>query len=219
MSSAAVKCLYDQMVAVEDLKPHPKNPNRHGSDQLDRLGFIIETQGWRRPVRVSKLSGHITAGHGALEAAKKKGWTHVPVNFQEYASEAEEYQDIVADNAIGLWSELDLEMIKMELPALGEMNLELLGLEKFDLSTERTEDGEVFDRTHEQYTGSIIKQIVLFFKADDYPTIVARANAMLERLEVKDYSELFLRLMDEHDRTHAPASGPQGPAQEVSPSV
>lgn len=209
MNTAAVKCAHDEMVEISTLLPHPKNPNRHSDAQIERLGNIIEATGWRRPVRVSKLSGLVTVGHGALEAARKKGWTHVPVNRQDYVNDVEEYADMVADNAIALWSDLDINSIKLELPALSDLNFDLLGIEDFKLPAldeERTEAGSVFSRTQEQYTGSIIKQIVLFFKADTFPEVVRRANEKMEKLGLQDYSELFLRLMDEDDRNSAPTS-------------
>lgn len=123
-----VNCLYDKLVPISELKPHPKNRNSHPDSQLVRLAQILEYQGWRYPIKVSKLSGFITSGHGRLEAAKKAGFTQVPVNFQEYDSEAQEYADLIADNGIALWSELDIENIKNDIPELPDLDFNLLGL-------------------------------------------------------------------------------------------
>lgn len=222
MNTPTIHCLHDEVLSIDDerLKPHPENPNKHTDDQYVRLAEIIQANGWRRPIRISKRSGLMTVGHGALEAARRNGWTHVPVNFQHYDDEAQEYSDMVADNALGAWSTIDRAMVLKKLPELGEFDPNRFGLKDFKLPDlapldERKADGSVFDRTHEQYTGSIIKQIVLFFKAEDFPVIVQRANAKLAELGLKDYSELFRRLLDEHDRTHSSANSTEGAPETV----
>lgn len=129
-----VRCLYDQLVPVKELKSHPKNRNEHPEDQIKRLAEILKYQGWRYPVKVSKLSGFVTAGHGRIEAAKLNGWKEVPVNFQDYESDEQEYADVQADNAIASWSELDLSAINSDLADLGpDFNIDLLGLKDFVL--------------------------------------------------------------------------------------
>lgn len=125
------RCLYDKLVDPKKLKPHPKNRNSHPQDQIDRLAKIIEYQGWRYPVKVSNQSGFVTAGHGRIEVAKALK-CKVPVNYQDYESDAQEYADIVADNAIASWSELDLSGINTDIGDLGpDLEIEMLGLHNF----------------------------------------------------------------------------------------
>lgn len=129
-----VHCPHDKLVPISDLKPHPKNPNKHPEDQVKRLAQILEYQGFRYPVKVSQLSGFVTSGHGRIEAAKLNGWTHVPVSFQPYDDEAQEYADIVADNSIASWAELDFSAINSELPDLGpDFDTNLLGIKDFEI--------------------------------------------------------------------------------------
>lgn len=125
-------CLYDSLVDVRELKPHPKNRNTHPYDQIERLGKILTYQGWRYPIKVSKQSGFITSGHGRLLAAKKLNWKEVPVNFQDYESDEQEYADVQADNAIASWAELDLSGINSDIGELGpDFDIDLLGLKDF----------------------------------------------------------------------------------------
>ena len=74
MTEPKVRCAHDRLVPVSERKPHPKNRNEHSKDQIKRLADIINYQGWRYPVKVSKLSGHVTSGHGRIAAAKLKKW-------------------------------------------------------------------------------------------------------------------------------------------------
>lgn len=133
MGEPAIKCRFDKEVPLSELKPHPKNRNKHPDEQIDRLAQIIEYQGIRHPIVVSQLSGFITKGHGRLAAAKKLGLFSFPVEFQEYESDAQEYADIQADNAIALWAELDFTGISEDIKAFGDdLDLDMLGIEGFE---------------------------------------------------------------------------------------
>lgn len=102
-----VFCSHDEIVAIEKVIPNPKNPNQHDDRQVELLGNIIEATGWRQPITISKRSGFIVKGHGRLMAAVKKQWKQVPVDYQEYANDAEEWADLIADNRLAELSTLD----------------------------------------------------------------------------------------------------------------
>jgi len=129
-----IHCAHDALVKTKDLKPHPQNRNKHPKEQIERLAKILEYQGWRYPIKVSKRSGCITSGHGRLEAARHLGWKEVPVNFQDYTDDAQEYADVQSDNAIASWAELDLSGINSDIADLGpDFDLDLLGIKDFVL--------------------------------------------------------------------------------------
>lgn len=129
-----IHCQYSELVDSKSLKPHPKNRNKHPDDQIQRLAKILEYQGWRYPIKVSKRSGYITSGHGRLLAAHKLGLKEVPVSFQDYDSDEQEYADVQADNAIASWSELDLSAINLDIADLGpDFDIDLLGLKDFTI--------------------------------------------------------------------------------------
>ena len=102
-----VFCSHDEVADITKVIPNPKNPNQHDDKQVALLGSIIESTGWRQPITISKNSGFIVKGHGRLMAAIKKGWTQVPVDYQEYANDAEEWADLIADNRLAELSTLD----------------------------------------------------------------------------------------------------------------
>lgn len=125
-----VFCTYDDIVQIGQVKPNPKNPNTHPESQIKMLADIIQANGWRNNITVSARSGLIVRGHGRLLAAQRLDLNAVPVEYQEYASEAEELADLAADNRLSelsvaddsLLSEL-LDMISDDIP------LELAGYE------------------------------------------------------------------------------------------
>lgn len=123
-----------EWVPTNSLVPNPKNRNKHPKEQIERLSKIIKANGWRHPIIVSKLSGQVVVGHGRLEAAKLLSEPKVPVHFQDFANETEEYQFGIADNAIASWAELDLAGINTDLPTFGpELDVDLLGIKDFEL--------------------------------------------------------------------------------------
>lgn len=129
-----IKCEGIEMVEPHRLVPNPKNPNTHKSEQIDRIIKIIDFQGWRSPIVVSKQSGFIVVGHGRVEAALKAGWERVPVSYQDFADEAQEYAHLTADNAIASWSNLDLSKINTDIIDLGpDLDVDLLGIKDFEV--------------------------------------------------------------------------------------
>lgn len=126
--SVAVYCAHDKIVETEELVGNPRNPNKHPQDQIAALAKIIKRQGWRHPIVVSNRSGFVVKGHGRLLAAKELGVSHVPVDYQDYESEASEYADLMADNKIQEFSELDLKMsadILQDIKNSGDIELEM----------------------------------------------------------------------------------------------
>ena len=124
-----VFCAHDAIVDVAKLVPNPRNPNQHPDNQIQLLGRIIRQTGWRAPITVSKRSGFIVKGHGRLSAALLEGVKEVPVDYQNYASEAEEYADLVADNRIAELAEIDNRMLADIFAEIdtGEIPMELTG--------------------------------------------------------------------------------------------
>lgn len=114
-----IHCAHDAVVPLADLIPNPKNPNSHPDHQVALIAQVIQVNGWRAPITVSRLSGMIVRGHGRLLAAQLLKETAAPVDYQEYPSEYSEMADLVADNAVAELSRLgglDLRTIFSSLP-------------------------------------------------------------------------------------------------------
>ncbi len=126
---------HDELWNIEDLKPNPKNPNKHPEKQIDLLAKIIKEQGWRTPITVSKRSGLIVRGHARLQAAQKLGLKQVPVDLQEYESEEKEKADLLADNQIADLAEMNQDELKDILKELSEtdLDMDLTGFDMGDL--------------------------------------------------------------------------------------
>lgn len=140
-----IRCLYDELVPLKDLRKkfHDKNRNKHPEDQIRRLAKIMEYQGVRYPVKISKQSGKITSGHGRVMAAMLLKWDSFPVNYQDYDSGDQEYADVQADNAVASWSELDFSGINADIADLGpDFDIEMLGILNFKIDVNDIIPGE-----------------------------------------------------------------------------
>lgn len=127
-------CKFDQLLDPSKLKNHPKNRNKHGQDQIERLAELYRYHGVRHPIIVSNLSKCIVAGHGRKLAAIRAGIKEMPVVYQDFDSTEAEYAFIQADNAIALWAELDMAGINMDMADLGpDFNIDMLGISNFAL--------------------------------------------------------------------------------------
>lgn len=132
-----VYCKYTRMVKTGELKPNPRNPNRHPQNQIELLAKIINKQGWRAPITVSTRSGFVVRGHGRLQAAMMLGWKRCPVDFQNYDNDSSEKADMVADNRLSELSSMniyDLQDLLKEVKS-EDFDIDLTGFIGKDLET------------------------------------------------------------------------------------
>lgn len=145
MEDIIIHCSFDEMVAIEKVIPNPKNPNKHPKKQIELLAKIIKSQGWRAPITVSKRSGFIVRGHGRLEAAQLLGMESVPVDWQDYESEAAEYADLIADNRLSELSEIDNDLMADLLREVDDEFTELTGYTDEEIAVLLAESPDVIE--------------------------------------------------------------------------
>lgn len=143
-----VYCAFDELVKLDDIKPNPANPNKHPEAQIQMLAEIIQKNGWRAPITISKQSGFVVKGHARRLAGIAAGGQYAPVEYQDYDTEADEYADLVADNRIAELAVLDKEAIEDILRKLDEQGypVELTGFtpeQVAEMLAEKDEDAEV----------------------------------------------------------------------------
>jgi len=126
-------CEYTELVDPKTLKPHPQNANKHPKSQVKALARVIARIGWRRCIVVSNRSGYIVAGHCSTLSGIELG-CQVPVDYQDFFSETEELDFLMADNIIPELAEWDA-LLKLS-------NLEELKLEDISFDVENTPQSE-----------------------------------------------------------------------------
>ena len=131
-STIPVHCSYARLADVTTLIPNPRNPNKHSDKQVALLAKVIRHQGWRAPITISKRSGFIVTGHGRLAAALLLQVEQVPIDEQNFATEADEWAHLVADNRLAELADADRSMIAdllKDLDAEGKVDMDLTGFD------------------------------------------------------------------------------------------
>lgn len=90
---------------IDLLVPYANNPRQHPESQIKKLQRSL-LRGWTNALLIDD-AGNLICGHGRLEAARRNGYTTVPVVSLGQMSEAERRAYIIADNKLaeeGRWS-------------------------------------------------------------------------------------------------------------------
>ena len=116
------------LVAIAELKPHPRNDGTHPPAELDHLKASITQHGIYRNVVLAQ-DGTLLAGHGVVEAARALGETHVPGYRLPYApDDPAALALLVGDNHIArLREQDDAQLTALLVDLAAEDPLALLG--------------------------------------------------------------------------------------------
>ena len=135
MPTQTIHCKHDELVDCDKLIPHAKNYNTHPKSQIEKLARVLELNGVRHPIIVSKRSGFIVAGHGRLEAANLNKWEKMPVVYQEFENEAKEYAFMISDNKIAELAVQDGEKLNALIAEMnGKVDFGSLGMKESELN-------------------------------------------------------------------------------------
>lgn len=106
-------------VPTESLIPYANNARTHSPEQVAQIAASIKEFGFTNPILTDGENG-IIAGHGRLMAARKLKLENVPVIELAHLSEAQKKALVIADNKLALNSAWDMDVLKVEIEALGE---------------------------------------------------------------------------------------------------
>jgi ParB-like chromosome segregation protein Spo0J len=100
------------LVPIDQVTPHPDNPNRGDDDTV--LESVI-VNGFVTACTADARTGHMIAGHTRLRVLKKLGATHIPIIWQDW-DEMDAKRYLVGDNASARKAVMDdaalLELLK-----------------------------------------------------------------------------------------------------------
>lgn len=124
-----IQCKYDELVDPATLTPHPENWNEHPPQQVAVFKEILEYQGIRRNIKVSRRSGYVVTGHGLLKTLLEMG-VKAPVEYQDYQSEQQELADLTADNQLSKLAVTNVKTLQTVVGKLdtGDIDLQVLGM-------------------------------------------------------------------------------------------
>lgn len=119
-----------ETVKTDILIPYVNNSRTHSDEQVIQIAASIKEFGFTNPVLIDEDNGLI-AGHGRVMAAKKLNLDTVPSIRLNGLTEAQKKAYIIADNQLPLNAGWDLDLLKLELENLQELDfdIDLLGFD------------------------------------------------------------------------------------------
>ncbi len=142
-----------------DLTPYKGNARTHSPEQIAQIAASIREFGFASPILLKDDETQIGAGHARREAALLLGLTSVPTITLHGLSESKWRAFVLADNKLALNAGWDEDVLRAELSALTELEV--------DLSSLGFDDAELADLFREHDPGgaeTITKEI----NPDDY---------------------------------------------------
>jgi DNA modification methylase len=139
---------------IDEIKPDPRNPRKHGREQIQAIARSMNTFGVNLPLLIDR-NDQLIAGHGRLEAAKLLGLQEVPTTRLEHLSKAKAKAFMLADNRLAeraSWDEEKLAQLLKELSEVAlDFDIEDTGFEaaEIDLHIQYLDPAEVADDADE----------------------------------------------------------------------
>jgi hypothetical protein len=187
--------LEPMLVAVKELRPHPRNPRRGVVDEIQRS---LVRFGQQRPL-LALPDGTLVAGHHVWQAARAEKWTHIAVVRSDLTErEVEAY--LLADNRLadlGLYD--DRALAELLEPLARDDLLDGVGysgddlasllayLEPVDLQA-AARGGQPAEMPYATGEAELFR-IVLTYDQTTYERIVAALDRVAEAEGVDSYSE------------------------------
>jgi DNA modification methylase len=109
---------------VSDLLPYVNNSRTHSEEQTTQIASSISEFGFTNPVLIDETN-NLIAGHGRLLAAKKLGIEEVPAIILSGLTKAQKKAYVIADNQLALNAGWDLDMLKLEIEGLNELDFDI----------------------------------------------------------------------------------------------
>ena len=115
---------------VDELIPYVNNSRTHSDEQITQVASSIKEFGFTNPILIDE-DNSIIAGHGRLLAAKKLALVEVPCIILAGLTAAQKKAYVIADNQLALNSGWDVDMLKLEVMGLNELDFDtsLLGFD------------------------------------------------------------------------------------------
>jgi DNA modification methylase len=112
---------------IDDLHPDPANPRRIADAELDALTRSMATFGAVQPILVRREDGVVIGGHQRLVAARRLGWTTVPVIRLDMTADEAHLLNLALNRISGDWDERLLARLLEDLRDTPDVDLSLSG--------------------------------------------------------------------------------------------
>lgn len=121
------KAVTIEQVPIGALRPDPFNPRRISDAELEALTRSLQEFGFVDPVIARRADKTVVGGHQRLLAARRLGYTEVPVVFVDLSAEQAKLLNLALNKISGEWDQELLARLLKDLSASPEVDLTLSG--------------------------------------------------------------------------------------------
>lgn len=123
-----MKIYKNEVKNIADLIPYANNSRTHSEEQVIQIASSIKEFGFTNPILIDE-DGGVIAGHGRILAAKKLDYSELPCIVLDGLTKAQRKAYVIADNQLALNSGWDMDLLKLEIDGLKELDfdIDLLG--------------------------------------------------------------------------------------------
>lgn len=183
---------------IADLKPAEYNPRKLTDEEYIRLKQSVEKFGLVDPILVNENPERmniVIGGHQRLQIAKDIGMTEVPVVYLNLDETQEKELNVRLNKNTGRWDwdKLANNFDNDVLLGIGFTETEL------GLVASPEKDEHTLEDTMSSYLDGGIKQIVLYFKNEEYEQIMEDMKRLMDEFQVESHTEVFLKLKELHE--------------------
>jgi DNA modification methylase len=119
-----IKARAIEFVAVDQLKPNPRNAKKHPDSQIGLIEENYDEFGVTQPILIDE-NNMVLAGHARLAAAKRAGIKHLPAVRHSHLSPAQKRALVLSDNKLAELGSWDFGILSEEFEFLSDPNNEL----------------------------------------------------------------------------------------------
>src|ERR1035437_2622823 len=142
-----------EQVHIDELHPDPANPRRISDEELDALVRSIRQCGFVQPILARREDATVIGGHQRLLAARRLGFTTVPVIWLDLSAEQSRLLGLALNKISGSWDDALLARLIVDLGATPDLDLSLSGFGEDEIkdllrsleTREKREQVESFD--------------------------------------------------------------------------
>lgn len=142
MSDLQKMSLQIEYIPTSELNPYKNNARKHENTDVSAIVSSIQEFGFDDPIGVWGDDNTIIEGHGRLMAAKKLKMKEVPCIRLDHLTDEQRRAYALAHNKTAELSEWDLDLLKIELDDIADIDMSEFG---FDLDFDIDEPAEIVE--------------------------------------------------------------------------
>lgn len=202
------------MWPIQNLIPWEDNPRLIQTKNFEKLKNTLKEEGQDKPIIVDTREGNygkIISGNMTYRALKELGKTEVWVHLKTTRDDAHFFKLAIEHNMT--YGEYE----PTKLAELADLYKDSIRLDELDIHLSRPidlgfhlqnisppsapPDVDTTDEKLDTYMNNAIKQIVLYFKTEQYADVLERLNAIGTKKGLENNTDIFMELLNNYEST------------------